>query len=260
MARPSRCRRICAEPSYDSFSPAGFAGGTAVEMTVDEYEVIRILDYEGQTQEQCAELLQVSRTTVTMIYERARHKLADCLVNGRPLEIRGGNYRLCEGANLACPKKRCGRAASCAAVIPELTIKGGNRMRIAVSYENGNIFQHFGHTENFKLYDLEDGKVVSSQVIPTLGQGHGALASFLAANRVDALICGGIGGGAQQALAEAGIKLYGGVTGSSDAAVEAFAAGTLGFDPNVRCSHHDHEHGAGGHTCGSQGCGKHTCR
>ena len=83
-------------------------------------------------------------------------------------------------------------------------------MKIAVTYENGEIFQHFGHTEQFKIYDVDNGKVMSSQVVDTNGSGHGALAGFLKALNVDMLICGGIGGGAQAALAEAGIKLYGG--------------------------------------------------
>ena len=98
-------------------------------------------------------------------------------------------------------------------------------MKIAVTYENGNIFQHFGHTEKFKVYDVEDGKIVSSEVIGTDGNGHGALAGVLGGLHVEALICGGIGGGAQNALAAAGIKLYGGVSGDADAAVEALLAG-----------------------------------
>ena len=129
-------------------------------------------------------------------------------------------------------------------------------MKIAVTYENGQIFQHFGHTEQFKIYDAEDGKIISSEVIDTNGSGHGALAGLLASLGVDALICGGIGGGAQMALAQAGIKLYGGVSCSPDAAVEALLGGTLGFDPNVTCDHHNH-HGEG-HTCGDHGCG-HKC-
>ena len=132
-------------------------------------------------------------------------------------------------------------------------------MKIAVTYENGQIFQHFGHTAEFKLYDIEDGKVTSEQVVSTNGSGHGALAGFLAVNKVDVLICGGIGGGAQNALAQAGIKLYGGVSGSADDAVNSFLSGTLGYNPDVRCSHHEHEHGEGGHTCGSHGCGSHGC-
>ena len=97
-------------------------------------------------------------------------------------------------------------------------------MKIAVTYQNGNIFQHFGHTEQFKLYEVENNTIINTQIVNTNGSGHGALASFLAANAVDTLICGGIGAGAQNALAMAGIKLYGGVSGSADKAVEALNA------------------------------------
>ena len=122
-------------------------------------------------------------------------------------------------------------------------------MRIAVPYENGEIFQHFGHTEQFKLYDVEDGKIVAEQIVSSNGSGHGALAGFLKAAQADALICGGIGMGAQTALAEAGIKLYGGVSGSADAAAQALAEGTLHYDPNAKCDHQGHHH-EGGHECG----------
>lgn len=132
-------------------------------------------------------------------------------------------------------------------------------MRIAVTYENGKVFQHFGHTAQFKLYDVENGKVVSSQLVDTNGSGHGALAGILQAVKADVLICGGIGGGAQMALAEAGVKLYGGVSGGADQAVDALLAGELSFDPEVHCTHHDHEHGEGHHTCGDHGCGHGHC-
>ena len=132
-------------------------------------------------------------------------------------------------------------------------------MRIAVPYENGNIFQHFGRSEAFKFYDVADGAVTAAAVVSTNGSGHGALAGFLMQRGVDTLICGGIGGGAQMALAEAGIKLYGGVSGEADAAVNALLASALAYDPNVRCEHHDHAHGEGGHTCGEHGCGHHGC-
>lgn len=125
-------------------------------------------------------------------------------------------------------------------------------MKIAVTYENGQVFQHFGHTEQFKIYNVADGKILSSQVVDTNGSGHGALGGFLADMGVDTLICGGIGGGAQNALTEAGIRFYGGASGDADKAVEALLAGTLAFDPNVHCDHHDHEgheHG-GDHHCG----------
>ena len=129
-------------------------------------------------------------------------------------------------------------------------------MKIAVTYENGEIFQHFGHTETFKIYDIADGKVVSAEVVDTNGSGHGALAGFLVAHGVDTLICGGIGGGAQNALAQAGIRFFGGVSGNADEAVNALLAGNLGYNPNVHCDHHDHE---AGHSCGDHGCGSHSC-
>lgn len=125
-------------------------------------------------------------------------------------------------------------------------------MKIAVTYENGQIFQHFGHTAQFKLYDVENGAVVSSRVVDTNGSGHGALAGLLAQQGVDCLICGGIGGGAQSALAQAGIRLYGGVNGNADEAVNALLAGNLGYNPDVHCSHHDHE--GEGHSCGEHNC------
>ena len=130
-------------------------------------------------------------------------------------------------------------------------------MKIAVTYENGQVFQHFGHCEQFKLYDTADGAVTSSQVVSAAGSGHGALAGFLNSHGVDALICGGIGAGARTALAETGIQLYPGVTGGADESVEALLKGSLSFDPDTQCAHHHEE----GHQCQSGSCGedKHGC-
>lgn len=137
-------------------------------------------------------------------------------------------------------------------------------MRIAVPYNNGEIFQHFGHTEFFKLYEVENNAVTSAVVMATEGAGHGALSALLKHLEVDVLICGGIGGGAQRALAEVGIKFYAGVSGYANDAVNALIEGTLVYNPNPVCSHHDEHHGdCGGHDhdhhCGSHGCGGHTC-
>lgn len=121
-------------------------------------------------------------------------------------------------------------------------------MKLAVTYNNGEIFQHFGHTEYFKIYEIKDGKIQESQVVSTNGQGHGALAGFLKEQGVTSLICGGIGGGAKNALADADILVYGGVSGNADEAVKALLNGTLQFNPNVTCNHHSHEDG---HSCGS---------
>lgn len=127
-------------------------------------------------------------------------------------------------------------------------------MNIAITYENGKIFQHFGHTNQFKIYEIVDGKIAKAKVIPTNGSGHGALAGFLRQHGVDTLICGGIGSGAQMALDKAGIKLYGGVSGEADAAVNDLLAGQLRYNPNVHCEHHDHGQHEAAHTCSEHGC------
>ena len=243
------------EAAYDNFCPEGVPAGEKVIMTMDEYETIRLVDLEKRTHEQCAKQMGIARTTVTEIYESARYKMADSIVNGKTLEISGGNYRLCDGTALFCYNKIC-RRTSTSVGKDDIQRKETDQMRIAVTYENGEIFQHFGHTEHFKFYEVEDGKVTTSQVVDTNGSGHGALAGLLAEHQVDVLICGGIGGGAQAALAEANIRLIGGVQGNADEAVQAFLNGTLAFDPNVHCTHHDHGEG---HSCGSHGCGGHSC-
>lgn len=131
-------------------------------------------------------------------------------------------------------------------------------MKIAVTYENGQVFQHFGHTEQFKFYEVTDGRVTGSSVTDTNGSGHGALADFLRQRGVDALICGGIGGGARTALEQAGIRLYGGVSGSADQAVADLLAGTLAFNPDVSCTHHDSQaHSCSDHACSGHSCGNH---
>ncbi len=239
MPRPFRCRRIGQLPVYRSFSPDDTAATENVLITVDEFEALRLLDNEGLTQEACALRMNIARTTVTAIYDNARKKIADALVNGKRLLITGGHF---EYEPIEIKQK--------------IIEKGTDTMRIAATYENGEIFQHFGHTEQFKLYDVEDGKIVNEQIVATDGSGHGALAGFLKAAKADALICGGIGMGAQAALAEAGIRLYAGVQGSADMAAKALAEGNLEYDPDARCDHHGHHHDG---DCGHEHCAEHHC-
>ena len=172
-----------------------------------------------------------------MVYYSVRKKLAAALVEGRRIAILDGNHTLDN------------------TISEEIERKEKGIMRIAVTYENGQIFQHFGRTSEFKLYDVADGKIINEQVVGTNGAGHGALAGFLKSVQADVLICGGIGGGAQMAMQEAGITLYGGNTGSADEAVQAFLAQKLVQNDNPTCDHH-HEHGIG-HICASHSCGDH---
>jgi len=266
LPRPQKCRRICREPDFTCFTPSGAEEGDQVILSLDEFEVIRLVDLEKKTHEQCAAQMEVSRTTVTEIYESARAKIADSLVNGRQLLISGGNYRLCSGESAKCCGGGCRKRELTAQRAAQM--KGETtQMKIAVTYENGQIFQHFGHTETFAVYEVEDNKVVEKKLVSSGGTGHGALAYLLQETGVEVLICGGIGGGAQQALANAGIRLFGGVSGDADAAVQALLDGSLAYNPNVMCNHHgeghhhDHDCGSHGHNCGDHGhdhhCGGH---
>ena len=242
MPRPKRCRRICGYPDHWSFAPEDTEITETIPFTLDEYETIRLIDYQKMTQEECASAMCVSRATVTSIYENARYKLADAMVNGKRIRITGGSYRIDSIPASA-----------------EINEKGENIMRIAVTYENEMVGQHFGRTEQFKIYDIADGEIKSAQIIDTNGTGHGALAGFLRAAEVEVLICGGIGMGARMALDEAGIKLHPGVAGNADDVVKDFLAGNLVYDPDTECHHHDHEHGEG-HDCHhGHGCGEHGC-
>ncbi len=254
MSRPPKKRRISALPPSHRFNPEGIGESPAVTISLEEYECIRLLDYLGMTQEECARQMGVARTTVQALYLAARKRIAGCLVEARPLVIDGGNFEMCPACHHSPHPVRISRQ------------KGSDiPMKIAVTYDNGQIFQHFGHTEEFKVYTIEDNVIRESHILSSNGVGHGALATLLQEENIDTLICGGIGGGAQNALAQAGVTLYGGVQGDADAAVHDFLAGKLAYDPAVHCDHHSeghghghghcHGHGAGhGHGCGGHGC------
>lgn len=241
MPRPKRCRRICRYPDFWSFAPEDAEEETeeSVVLSLDEFETIRLIDHRRQTQEECAAAMGVSRATVTSIYEAARFKLADALICGKRIRIAGGAYRVEHP------------------IVPEIQDKGEDVMRIAVPYTEEIIEQHFGRAKQFKFYDVADGAVQSSETADTVGEGHGAIAGFLHAAKVDLVICGGIGAGAQSALDEAGIQFISGVKGSADEAVQQHLAGTLVPSAGEgKCSHrhqHGHAHGHGhghGHACG----------
>lgn len=136
-------------------------------------------------------------------------------------------------------------------------------MRIAIPYDNGCIFQHFGRTERFKIYDAENGTVTESQILASPSGGHGALGLYLAALRVNAVICGGIGGGAMMALSDADIDVFAGIEGDADEAAAALLAGTLHMSGEATCGchgehhHHDHDCGCHEHHHHDHDCGCH---
>lgn len=121
-------------------------------------------------------------------------------------------------------------------------------MKIAVTYENGEIFQHFGRTEQFKIYTVENGKVAEAKVVGNDGNGHESLAGYIKSLGADALICGGLGAGAREALAQAGVAFYPGASGNADLAVEAFLNGSLAYSADSVCqNHHHHQDGGCSH-------------
>ena len=229
MPRPTKCRRVCHFPQTLEFCPVqGAEGKNPVIVTVDEYEAIRLIDKECLSQEQCAAHMQVSRTTVQQIYANARKKLAIALVDSRPIRIDGGDYQLCDGRDPDCGFSAC----SAQQFRQQYQMpKGKGTTRVAVPFEQGGIFQHFGRSLHFKFYDIADKRILFSGIVDTDGQGHGVvLAGLLNALDVDVLLCGGIGPGAQAALAAAGIRLYSGLSGSVDAAVADWMEGSLSGD------------------------------
>ena len=129
-------------------------------------------------------------------------------------------------------------------------------MEIEVTYDdNAQVFRHFGHTEQFKIYEVEDNKIVNSRILTSNGEGHSALANLLENENVDKIVCGGIGGCAVRALNEAGIEIFAGISGNADKAVEDLLSGNLVQTSEANCSHHhgDHSHGhhhGEGHSCG----------
>lgn len=236
MARPSKSKKIGKLPTFQTFTAFPIShSDNSIILELEEYETIRLIDYLGLTQEECAAQMEIGRATVQSLYTNARKKIARFIIEGSNLNISGGNYQLEEN----------------------FIKKGDFIMKIAVTYENGMVFQHFGHTEQFKIYNVEDGKIISSEIVNTNGAGHGLLAGFLKEQGVTTLICGGIGGGARNALSSANIEVFPGANGNVDTQVESFLAGNLSYDPNTKCNHHDHEEG---HECGSHSHEKgHSC-
>ena len=253
MARPTICKRICKEPEFRKFTPIGMEGKRkSITLSVEEYETIRLIDYEGVSREECAVRMNIARTTAQAIYNSARVKIAECIVNGLELQIDGGKFLICDGT-AGCPN--CPRRPfHMEQETMEKREKESGIMRIAVTYEDGKVFQHFGRTEFFKVYEVEGTEVKESNVYGSEGAGHGALADLLYNRGVDVLICGGLGMGALNALTEAGINVIAGASGDVDEAVRAYLAGEL-VSTGSNCNHHHEEGGS----CGNHGCGSHGC-
>ena len=251
MPANTKCRRVCMRPPFERFAPEGAA--ESVRISLEELEALRLCDLEGLDQELAARRMEVSRGTLQRIIYSAHAKVAEALCRGKCIEIGGGNFEFAAGW--------CGGRPRCALcpfwseserVLAERMkniVKDG---RIAVTEENGEVFQHFGHTRYFALYEIKDGAVAKKSMLDAEGSGHSALGGFMRDNGVDLLICGGIGSGARNFLADQHIELIAGISGPTDEAVKKFLAGDLHDDTAGSCDHHSHDAPAG--EC--RGCGQ----
>lgn len=290
MPRQSKRRLVCGEPVCRRFlpqDPPGEREEEPIRLSVEELESLRLCDLEELEQGEAAEQMGVSRGTLQRILYAARKKTAQALVAGAELAIGGGRYAVrrepcpgrgrCRSCALREKSRISGEPADgrerpgcCERAEPGIEIsappwqdhenfdhrKDAFTVKIAVTLENGQVFQHFGHTKTFLIAQAE-GDTVSTSILDAQGSGHGALASLLKANGVQVLICGGIGGGAKAALQEAGIELVAGASGNAEEQVRAYLDGTLKHNPAVACAHHDHGHG--GHSCGGHHEEGHSC-
>lgn len=238
MARPTKEKIISKLPKYQKFFGEKKSEEKII-LLMEEYETIRLIDYLGYSQDQCAKEMNIARTSVQSLYSNARIKIARFLTEGIELIVSGGNYQLKDSTTV-------------------INKKGDEKMVIAATYENENIGQHFGKTEYFKIYNTQGENIISEKIVSTNGSGHGALAVFLKEYNVEILICGGLGTGARNTLVENGIKIYPGAVGNADKQVKAFLEGNLEYNPDIKCNHHSHgeEHSCSGHHENNE---NHTC-
>ena len=225
IMRQNKSKKIGKMPEYKYFYSEK-ENCLNIILSLEEYETIRLIDYLGYNQQKCSEEMGVSRSTIVSLYNTARKKLARFLIEGHYMKIEGGHYHLQQE-------------------------RGERNMKIAVTCVNGQVFQHFGHCPSFLICDVEDGKIVSTNLVDSSTSGCGALAGFLASQGVDVVICGGIGAGAKNHLAASGLQVLPGASGDALGQVESFIAGTLNYDPDRECDHHDHDdhHCHGPHQC-----------
>lgn len=231
MARPKKNRIVNAEPPYRCFGTLGRCDAAKIDMSVDEYETLILLDGEGLSQEEAAFRMGVSRTTITAIYHAARKKIAEFLIEGKRLSIGGGCYEVNAEKQIHGIKE----------------MKGFTTMKIAVSCQNEEIFPHFGQSPSFLFAEVKDGKIVSKTLEMTNGVSHRDLIPWLKNKKADAVIVGGIGEMAISLLQEAKIACYAGIEGKTEDALQDFLANKLRCidEPTCCCDGEEKQ----GHCC-----------
>lgn len=226
MPRPRKCRKVCQMPSMREFRPVdGAARRPAVILSVDEYEAIRLIDRQGFSQEECSGYMQVARTTVQLIYNSARKKLADALVEGLPLRIEGGDYRLCDGTEETCGCGGCWKHRRA----QEMKAKEEEQMRIAIPLDENkqDVCIVLARAPYFLFQDEGGQTLVENPAAQAQGGAGVQVAQFLVDSGVTALITVRCGQNAADVFKAAGMKIYKSVHRTAAEELDAFRDGSL---------------------------------
>ncbi len=226
MGRSKLSRLVSAPPLAAGFQPYGRCNqqDSVIELFFDEYECMRLLDYEGWQQSEAASIMNISRPTLTRIYMEARRKIATALVEGLKVVITGGNpdfvsYRL-NKANIVIMNQK-----------------------IAIPTKDGMLWPHFGKAPQVTIVTVENGQVKETNVYEAPEHQHGAMPRFIASHNCTDVLCGGLGGGAVNLLNELGIQVHAGAPSIPiDELLAQYLGGTISYGDGS--CHHD---GCGGH-------------
>ena len=231
MPRPFKSRNIMEEPYCSKFNPERMGEHGSVVLSLDEYEVIRKCDYERLSQENCATVMKISRTTVQRIYASARVKIAQALVLGKVLEIEGGPVKIIDQSPLDN--------------ISSIHETGENKLKIAIGLNGQNVADHFGHCNDFRIVEVENGVVVHQEELFDDVHVHQERPKFLKDNGVDVLIMKSMGKGAYNRLVALDIKCIDAQDKTVDEALSAYLNKTLTTSLEATdcagCGNHNHE-------------------
>ena len=230
MPRPRKCRRVCCLPKATLFLPRGKdILEEPVTLTVDEFETIRLIDNKGLSQEECSTYMEVARTTVQQIYNNARRKLAEALVEARPFKIEGGDYHLCDGESGTCVHGTCWRKRQAVAAAAEH--KGGTKMIVAIPVDENkkDVCVSFARAPYFLFRDVEAGTEELKENPAADAEGGAGLqaAQFVVDGEARVLLTVRCGENAAEVLQGADIQIYKTEGPTVAENLEAFQAGKL---------------------------------
>ena len=265
-ARPKNIRKISETPGSIGFKPIGSRKHHTIMLHLEEYEAIRLCDYDMMTQAEAAELMEVSRPTLTRIYASARQKIARALVEQSAVMIKGGSAYM-DGQWYEC--QECGtkfnninpliredelccpvcNGKDIATTESTDTTNKNNMKKIALPSRDGKIDGHFGHCEFYTIVTIdENNQIVKTENMPS-PQGCGCksnIASKFQEDGVTVMLAGNMGAGALNKLSAHGIEVFRGCTGPIMDVLNAYLEGKI-QDSGIGCQHH---HGNGDHECG----------